>query len=506
MSDFPLVRPASAADLREFLARHLDLRLSARPPGESAFDYLCHAFFEGRREGGTVAVSPDAVVWAARGSGKTRLAAVATALDLLFKPGIEVRLLGGSLEQSARMYGHLRALFDRPALAARLHGRVTGRRLELDNGSRAEILAQSPSSVRGTRVQKLRCDEVELFRPEVFEAALLTTRSARLDGRQVRGSVECFSTLHVPHGLMARVVREALSSGTRVFRWGVVDVLARCGDEHRCRGDAPPSAPVAGGGEASNIAEDRREGDCALWPECRGRAKEGGASGAEGGHMEVADALAMKSRVSRPAWEAEMLCLRPSRGDAVYAEFDRAAHVVEAEPEAALRVAGMDFGFRSPTAILWAVVTPEGVLVIVRERVVACRVLDEHIAALLESPRPAWVGVDPAGLQRSEQTGISCVHALRSAGLVVRARSSPIHLGIDLVRARLRPADGGPPRLLVHARCRHLIEALETYHYDQSRPESLVPVKDGPDHAADALRYLVLNLDRPVRADEQDYS
>jgi hypothetical protein len=41
---------------------------------------------------------------------------------------------------------------------------------------------------------------------------------------------------------------------------------------------------------------------------------------------------------------------------------------------------------------------------------------------------------------------------------------------------------------------------METYHYDEGRPDSETPLKDGADHAVDALRYLVLNLDRPHRA------
>ena len=46
--------------------------------------------------------------------------------------------------------------------------------------SPAGVLAQSQRSVRGLRVQKLRCDEVELFDPAVWEAAQLTTRSAHI--------------------------------------------------------------------------------------------------------------------------------------------------------------------------------------------------------------------------------------------------------------------------------------------------------------------------------------
>ena len=34
------------------------------------------------------------------------------------------------------------------------------------------------------------------------------------------------------------------------------------------------------------------------------------------------------------------------------------------------------------------------------------------------------------------------------------------------------------------------------YHYPPQSPEAETPVKDGHDHAADALRYMITNLDR----------
>ena len=96
-----------------------------------------------------------------------------------------------------------------------------------------------------------------------------------------------------------------------------------------------------------------------------------------------------------------------------------------------------------------------------------------------------------------DQTGLSASAVLRKAGLRVRDRALGQQAGLSLVRARLKPAaDAGQPRLFVHARCTHLIECLERYHYPADRPECLQPEKDGFDHAPDALRYLVQGLDR----------
>ncbi|RMH12703.1 MAG: hypothetical protein D6695_05875 [Planctomycetota bacterium] len=476
----PFVRaPRSADELHAWVREHLDVQVPRQPlmVGHSApFDYLCHAFFEtdpGRAR--------DCVVWANRGGGKTFLAAVATALDLIFKPGIEIRILGGSLEQAKRMHAHLRQVFSRPAFSALLDGKITERRIRLGNGSVVELLAQSQTSVRGTRVQKLRCDEVELFDPDVWEAAQLTTRSKDCGGVLVSGSIECLSTMHVPYGLMYRLVAEAREGVRNLFKWGVIDVLGVCDEAHQC-------------------CDESGEPACPLYSACLGRAKLRDAAGSPAGHIDVRDALRQQQRVSEATWSAEMLCLRPRRSDCVLPEFDRAVHVVDALPgevEGAVWIGGMDFGIRAPTVVLWARVDPDGVLYVVDERAQSGVVLAEHAEAILKSPWPTleWIAVDPAGNQRSGQTGISDVQALTKAGLRCRWRRMGVMEGLSLVRARLKPASGSP-RLYVHQRCRGLVESLEKYRYPAENPHTLTPVKDGSDHAVDALRYMVQCLDR----------
>jgi hypothetical protein len=480
--------PETPDDLHRWIRDTLDVTIARRPliEGHDApFDYLTHAFLP--QQAGQHDCPQDCVVWANRGGGKTFLGAVATALDLLFRPGIQVRILAGSLEQAGRMHAHLQSLFARPALAARVAGRITEKRLRLKNGSSVELLAQSQASVRGTRVQKLRCDEVELFDPRIWEAAQLVTRSAQLGDHHVHGTIECLSTMHRPHGLMHTLVEEARAGVRRLIRWGVVDVLGRCDSWRLCEHD---------------------EGECPLFPECAGRAKDRDDSGEPPGHIDVDDALRMKSRVSLATWEAEMLCLRPSRTDAVIPEFDLATHVVDELPPlaGAAWIGGMDFGYRAPTVVLWGAVDPHGVVWIVDERVVSEVVLDEHVRAIHAAPHPPmdWIGVDPAGQQRSDQTGVSAITVLARSGLRVKRRRLGVHEGLQLIRARLKPATG-TPRLFVARRCRKLVESLERHHYPPDKPESIQPLKDGTDHAVDALRYMIVNLDKAVTTNLSSY-
>ncbi|MEO0715628.1 MAG: hypothetical protein AAFY58_01415, partial [Planctomycetota bacterium] len=305
-----------------------------------------------------------------------------------------------------------------------------------------------------------------------------TTRSATITVNgtpiTVRGSVECFSTMHIPYGNLHKLVEQCRSGSRKLFKWAVIDVLERCSDAYTCEG-------------------------CSLYPACRGRAKE--ISGDQSGHVRVADARAMQQRVGAKQWEAEMLCDRPSRASAVLPEFDECVHVVEAVPASATAddggwswIAGMDFGLRT-CAVLWAGVDSAGAVWVIRERITQQELLDTHATALREGPPMIdWIGVDPAGRARSDQTGLSSMAVLRRAGLAVRERRVRLDEGLMLLRARLKPADGTGPRLYIAASCTELCRALASYRYPDD-PSARHPLKDGPDHAVDALRYMIQNLD-----------
>ncbi len=322
--------PATGDQLHAWLRAHLRLNVPRGPLDDShqaPFDYLLHSFFEPpltTGESHAAAFPRDLVLWANRGGGKTFLGAVATLLDLVFKPGIEIQILGGSADQSRRMFQHLRRLFDsreRPHLAALIQGAITADGLRLTSGSEARILAQSHTSVRGTRVQILRCDEVDNFKRDIWEAAQFVTRSKQCGPFFVRGRVECLSTMHRPFGVMHDLVEQCKQGSRRLFKWNVLEVMERCGPERRCTA-ADPGTLVSLPQIPDQAQPTPREGDCVLLPECRGRAKE-----RDGGHYFIADAIAAKRRTGASGWESEMLCVRPRRDGVVFPEFDPRAHV-----------------------------------------------------------------------------------------------------------------------------------------------------------------------------------
>lgn len=462
------VCPANAAEIQAFMASAFGLHIPDRRVcvgHQSPMDYLTASFFEQR----------DLLVWANRGGGKTMLAAAATLLDAIFHSPSRIRVLGGSFDQSDRLADYIRDMLEHRS--SLLDGTPTRQRVKLVGGSEIRMLAQSQRAVRGQHVQKIRCDEVDLFDSEVWRAVQFATRSS---GKS-RGSIEVLSTLHRSGGLMEKLVNDSLrpqdgaaSGGYGLVRWCLWEVIERCPPERTCR-------------------------DCPLEEDCRGVAKEGC------GFFRIDDAIAIKARSSRAAWEAEMLCLGAQRDWLVFSEFGSARHVCAVEYCADWPLyRAIDFGYRSPMVCLWIQVTPGGRVHVLDEYVKQRQAIPQHAQEILRrDPAPVQATyVDPAGRQKESTSGAACTEMLAAAGIACTWRGSSIAEGLELIRSALAPACGAPT-LAIHPRCTGLIDAFNNYHYpppgsSQAATESDTPVKDGPDHYLDALRYFFVNRMRPA--------
>ena len=369
-----------------------------------------------------------------------------------------------------------------------LDGPIRRDQVKLIGGSEIRMLAQSQRAVRGQHVQKIRCDEVDLFDSDVWQAVQFATRSTN----RVRGSIEVLSTLHRQGGLMHRLVQEAqqrsenescngtaqspqannrkADHGYQLINWCLWEVIEKCPAERKCE-------------------------ECFLFEDCEGVAKR-----AEG-FFKIDDAITIKARSSQAAWEAEMLCRGPQRQYLVFEEFDPAVHVRKVEycPEWPLFRA-IDFGYSCPLACLWIQVTPAGNVHVIDEYVRSKLPLGKHAVTILKrDPGPVQMTyVDPAGHQKESTSGAACTELLAAAGIPCAWRGSNISDGLELIRAALAPA-AGPARLYIHPRCRKMIESFNSYHYPPpDKPgDPDKPVKDGPDHQIDALRYFFVNRMRP---------
>ena len=474
-AELRLTRPFTKQDLKNYVKVFLGIDVPDKricPEHQSPMDYLWHTFRESKHEPG--AANQDSIVWANRAGGKTELAAVATLLDCLFKPNCQVRILGGSGEQAGRMYEYMTGFLCH-GYEQFLAGPVRKTKCHFINGSAVEVLTQSAKSVRGQHVQKLRCDELELFDEDVFEAAKFTTQSTP----EITAGMELISTMHKPYGLMHEVVTSAPKFGTPVFKWCVWEVIEKC--------------------------VGRSCSQCPLSEDCRGRAK------AANDYLKIDDCITQMRRASRAGWEAEMLCTRPSRQNVVFDEFDPAVHVqpVDYDPNLPLYRA-LDFGFVNPFVCLWIQVDDAGVVRVIDEYVRSRATIDVHAVEMKSRTPVAEEKVtatfcDPAGKSVNDVTGTSAVRELRALGIAVRFKRSGILEGIELIRRTIRSGDG-KSSLIVSPRCPRLIEAMECYHYPESAAPRELPQKDGLyDHPIDALRYFFINQTRSSKTTARRY-
>lgn len=465
------------ADLKNYVKVFLGIDIPDKricPEHNSPMDYLWHSFcadFSGVR-----VANADAIIWANRSGGKTELAAIATLLDCVFKPSCQVRILSGSGEQAGRMYEYLTG-FLRNGFEEFLAGAIRKSKCRFVNGSAVEVLTQSAKSIRGQHIQKLRCDEVELFDEDVFAAAKFTTQSTS----GLLAAMEMISTMYRPYGLMQKIVSSAGEHGTAVFKWCLWEVIEKC--------------------------IDRNCSQCPLWGDCQGKAKEGN------GYLKIDDCITAMRRASRAGWEAEMLCKRPSRENVVFDEFEPTTHVrqLDYDPNLPLYRA-LDFGFVNPFVCLWIQVDENSVVRVIDEYVRSRATIDVHAEEIkvrtpVEEGCVAATFCDPAGKSVNDVTGTSVVRELRTLGIATRFRRSGILEGIELIRRSLRAGDG-KSRLLISPRCQRLIEAMQCYRYPESGRARAgeLPLKDGLyDHPIDALRYFFVNYKRTSKTTSRLY-
>ena len=457
-------KPANKQELKYWVQAFLGIVMPDKTicDGHSSpLDYLWHTFSCDQRED---LLNGDCIVWANRGGGKTQMGAVATLLDCLFKPGCQVRILAGSLDQAGRMYEYLVG-FVNDKFTDFVDGRITKQGIKFKNGSYVEVLTQSSKSVRGRHIHKLRCDEVEMFDKDVFEAAQFVTKSTN----GIKASLEIMSTMHRPYGLMQEIVDKAKNSATPLFRWSLWEVIEKC------------------------LSNDCFQ--CPLLKDCDSKAQKAS------GYMKISDAITQMKRSSRSSWECEMLCKRPMRDNVVFPEFSYAEHVRPLEYDKSLPIyRTIDFGYVNPFVCLWLQVENTGKIRVINEYYQKRKTVAENAQKILEyTPCPenevAMTFCDPAGTQSSDITGSSAVKELRKLGISVRYRRSSIIQGLEEIRKRLKNANGHVD-LLIDPACKNLIESFECYHYPEGTQGqgSELPVKDGIyDHAMDALRYFFIN-------------
>lgn len=191
-----------------------------------------------------------------------------------------------------------------------------------------------------------------------------------------------------------------------------------------------------------------------------------------------------------------------------FEEWDRDTHVCKPFeiPDWWERVCGYDFGFAKPAAHLWVAFSPDGTAYLYREmygtnlsiRAQADRILlaeRADPATGKAAERVALRIADPSIWTRTG-AGPPIADQFADEGVYFRKANNARIDGWMRLRQYLEvDGDTGRPRLQVFSTCTNFIRTFPMLVHSETKPEDLNT--HGEDHAADALRYLVMSRPPP---------
>jgi hypothetical protein len=163
------------------------------------------------------------------------------------------------------------------------------------------------------------------------------------------------------------------------------------------------------------------------------------------------------------------------------------------------RVKGIDYGYASESACIWATIDPsDGTLIVYRElykKGLTGEDLGYKITEMeLEDPMSVQGVLDTAAWSRTGTTGPTVGETLVRQGHKLRRADKNRIQGKIQIHEYLRLQPSGRPRIQIFSSCPSLIRELQGIPLDKSNPEDVDT--HAPDHAYDALRYLIMSRPR----------
>ena len=186
---------------------------------------------------------------------------------------------------------------------------------------------------------------------------------------------------------------------------------------------------------------------------------------------------------------------------AAFTEFEQDVHVITPFeiPISWERVKGIDYGYASESACIWGTVdSSDGTLIIYRElyrKGLTGLDLGQLITQMeLQDPYSVQGVLDTSAWARTGTTGPTVGESLIRAGHKLRRADKNRIQGKIQIHEYLRIQQSGRPRLQIFNNCPSLIRELQSIPLDRSNPEDVDT--HAPDHAYDALRYLIMSRPR----------
>jgi hypothetical protein len=193
--------------------------------------------------------------------------------------------------------------------------------------------------------------------------------------------------------------------------------------------------------------------------------------------------------------------------DGAFSEFNRSTHVVEPfeVPNGWTRIRAADFGFSSPSAILWGAVDYDNNIWIYRELYVS-KVTADQLGRMIREVESGDGKIYDAVLDsscwaRRGDRGPSIAEMLNAEGCRFRpsdrSPGSRISGKIEIHKRLMVDEDTEEPRLRIFENCPNLIRQLNSLPLDKNNPEDVDTKAE--DHAYDALRYMVSSRPTNIR-------
>ena len=183
---------------------------------------------------------------------------------------------------------------------------------------------------------------------------------------------------------------------------------------------------------------------------------------------------------------------------AAFVEFDTEVHVIPPFeiPIGWERTKGIDYGYASESACIWAAVDPsDGTLIVYRElykKNLTGVDLGEMITQMeLLDPFSVAGVLDTAAWARTGTTGPTVGESLQRAGHKLRRADKNRIQGKIQIHEYLKLKQSGRPQIQIFNTCPNLIRELQSIPLDKNNPEDVDT--HAPDHAYDALRYLIMS-------------
>jgi hypothetical protein len=163
------------------------------------------------------------------------------------------------------------------------------------------------------------------------------------------------------------------------------------------------------------------------------------------------------------------------------------------------RVKGIDYGYAAESACIWATIDPsDGTLIVYRElyqKGLTGEDLGRKITEMeLQDPLSVQGVLDTACWSRTGTTGPTVGETLVRQGHKLRRADKNRIQGKVQIHEYLRLRQSGRPKLQIFNSCPSLIRELQSIPLDKTNPEDVDT--RAPDHAYDALRYLIMSRPR----------